>query len=43
MTQMKRSVKQKQAHRHREQARGCRRGGGVQEGRVGSSGLADTN
>lgn len=35
MTQMDLPVKQKQAHRHREQACGCQRGVGVEEGAVG--------
>ena len=36
-------TKQKQTHRHREQTGGCRGGGGVGEGWIGSLGLADAN
>ena len=39
------SMKQKPTHRHREQTCGCQAGGGggVEEGRIGSVGLADAN
>ena len=43
MTQMNLSIKQKQTHRHREQACGCQAGGEVREGWIGSLGLADAN
>ena len=36
-------TKQKQTHRHREHTCGCQGGGGVEEGRTGSLGLADAN
>ena len=37
------SMKQKQTHRHGEQTCGCRAGGGLREGWIGSLGLADAN
>ena len=37
------SMKQKQTHRQREQACGCQRGGGVEEGWTESLRLADAN
>ena len=37
------STKQKQTHRHREQPCGCQGGRGVEEGRIGSLGLAGAN
>ena len=40
MTQINISMKQKQTHRYREQACGCQ-GWRVEEGRIGSWGLAD--
>ena len=42
MTQVNLSTKQKQTHRHKEQTCGCRRGGEVGEGRIGSLGLAES-
>ena len=36
-------MKQKQTHRHREQACGCQKKGEVGEGWIGSLGLADAN
>ena len=42
MTQMNLSTKQKQTHRHREQACGCQESG-AGEGWIGSLELADAN
>ena len=42
MTQINISMKQKQTHRYREQACGCQ-GWRVEEGRIGSWGLAGAN
>ena len=36
-------IKEKQTHRHREQTCGCQGREGVEEGRIGSLGLADAN
>ena len=41
--QMNISMKRKQTHRDREQTCGCQEGGGLEEGRIGSLGLADTS
>ena len=43
MTQINLSMKQKQTHRRREQTCGCGGGGGMEEGWIGSLGLADAN
>ena len=43
MTQMNLSVKQKQTNRHREQTCGCQGGWSLEEGWMGSLGLADAN
>ena len=40
VAQMNPSMKQKQTHRRREQTQGCH-GGDVEEGRIGSLGVAD--
>ena len=43
MKQMNLSTKKKQTHRHREQIYSCQGGGGVEEGWIGSLGLAGAN
>ena len=43
LTQINLSMKQKQTHRRREQTCGCGGGGGMEEGWIGSLGLADAN
>ena len=43
MSQINIPMRQKQTHRHREQTCGCQGGRGVEEGWIGSLGLADAN
>ena len=43
MAQINLPTKKKQTHIHREQTCGCQGGGRVEEGWVGSLGLADAN
>ena len=43
MTQKNLFMKQKQTHRHRKQTYGYQAGGGMEEGWIGSLGLADAN
>ena len=43
MTQLSLFTKQKQNHRHGEEAGGCQEGGGVREGCIGSLRLAGAN